>query len=768
MAEQVTIFEVDISIDKVVKDIETSKKAIAGLQDAISDLSKAEEQDTAAIIQATAALKAEQSELRKNETLTKNMIIAKQGEGKSIESLRAALSVVSTQWAQYTDEELLNLDAAKKLNAQKLELTETLKKVEKATGDHRREVGNYAIGVQGLKKELKDLKTILLTAQEGTDEYNQALKRSAQITDDLGDMQERVKGTALGLEDVMRNANTVISGVANAYQALQGAQALLGIENEDLQKSLVKIQAAMAIAQGLEGMEGMAKASRNLITQLKATAVGQKVVTAAQWLWNAAMSANPIGLLVAGLAALGAAIYGLVKYFEASEAAILKQNTAMDGLVLNSKEAVAAHNEHIKVMTELDQQLSVTTGKITEFEKSVIDMVETYNEQIAEIRKSTDEDAEKTGGFWNTLYNTIKSGGNIVAGQLATNLEIAGKIVDSEQAIADKTEELNIQITKIKEEEDKKRTENQKKANEERLQLAKEERLQLAKEQDEKELKIAEENIQKDLARLKNRNEALRQEALAAAEALEIELAAIQSNDEFDKQLADFKAEKRQIESDAKFAAAKDDIFRTLDLERSALEEKYQQEITFANNLGAETTAIEEKYSQARKEITITEQNAKLALMSNVAGAIISLAGEGTAAGKAAAIAQTTISTYVAAQAAFAGITASTGGWGIAAAIAAAAGAVAFGIANVKKILAVPTPGGGSGGGSIPTPSSGGGGGSTPNRPLSFAPNVNQGIVSRQSNNTVNNAMIVQPTLIIDDVTNNQNRKAANGRTSVI
>jgi len=35
------------------------------------------------------------------------------------------------------------------------------------------------------------------------------------------------------------------------------------------------------------------------------------VVTAAQWLWNAAMTANPIGLIIVGIAALGAAVWAL-------------------------------------------------------------------------------------------------------------------------------------------------------------------------------------------------------------------------------------------------------------------------------------------------------------------------------------------------------------------------------------------------------------------------------------------------------------------------
>jgi len=50
-----------------------------------------------------------------------------------------------------------------------------------------------------------------------------------------------------------------------------------------------------------------------LAIQQKALAAGTAIATAAQWLWNAAITANPIGLLIIGVAALAVAV---VKYWE--------------------------------------------------------------------------------------------------------------------------------------------------------------------------------------------------------------------------------------------------------------------------------------------------------------------------------------------------------------------------------------------------------------------------------------------------------------------
>ena len=47
-----------------------------------------------------------------------------------------------------------------------------------------------------------------------------------------------------------------------------------------------------------------------------AVTVATRIATAAQWLWNTAMAANPIGAVILAVVALGSAIYGLVQAFQ--------------------------------------------------------------------------------------------------------------------------------------------------------------------------------------------------------------------------------------------------------------------------------------------------------------------------------------------------------------------------------------------------------------------------------------------------------------------
>lgn len=56
----------------------------------------------------------------------------------------------------------------------------------------------------------------------------------------------------------------------------------------------------------------------------KAAAAGTKIVTAAQWLWNAALTANPIGIVIVAIAALVAAGIALYKNWDVVSAALKK------------------------------------------------------------------------------------------------------------------------------------------------------------------------------------------------------------------------------------------------------------------------------------------------------------------------------------------------------------------------------------------------------------------------------------------------------------
>lgn len=82
------------------------------------------------------------------------------------------------------------------------------------------------------------------------------------------------------------------------------------------------------------------------------------------------------------------------------------------------------------------------------------------------------------------------------------------------------------------------------------------------------------------------------------------------------------------------------------ELEREREQQRYEAELAEAERLGASLDAIHQKHANVRKEINEAEEQAKLESTKNTFGEAAELLGERTAMGKAAGIAEATISTY--------------------------------------------------------------------------------------------------------------------------
>jgi hypothetical protein len=155
------------------------------------------------------------------------------------------------------------------------------------------------------------------------------------------------------------------------------------------------------------------------------------------------------------------------------------------------------------------------------------------------------------------------------------------------------------------------------------------------------------------------------------------------------KQAIDKDNERKAVEQAAiDLQILKDKATTDVEYLRSLLNVKKAEEIRVAGETGMAVAGIQKQYATAEVEIAKLTSDEKLGLASNFAGNIAIIFGENSEIGKAAAIAETTINTYAAATAAYkamAGIPVV----GPALGVVAAAAAVAAGIENVKRIMAV-------------------------------------------------------------------------------
>nr|DAH63682.1 MAG TPA: tail length tape measure protein [Caudoviricetes sp.] len=119
-------------------------------------------------------------------------------------------------------------------------------------------------------------------------------------------------------------------------------------------------------------------------------------------------------------------------------------------------------------------------------------------------------------------------------------------------------------------------------------------------------------------------------------------------------------------------------ITNEYELRQAALDAQYQQEIAAAEKIGADTALIQSKYEKAKEDNTKARVNAELTMTAGLAGQMSTLLGEESAIGKAFGVVQATINTYI-------GATKALAQGGILG-IAQAAVVIAFGMKQVASI----------------------------------------------------------------------------------
>lgn len=153
--------------------------------------------------------------------------------------------------------------------------------------------------VKELRQQLKELKNAMLSAEEGTQEYNDALQQAADIQHTLKEQMEEVNASAMDFGQITGNIVKATGGLVAGLQAAKATMNLFGVENEEVLKSLEKMQNLMAITQAIPALDDGIKAFKRLGLAIKSAA-------AATGTLGKALMGSGIGLAVAAVAALAA------------------------------------------------------------------------------------------------------------------------------------------------------------------------------------------------------------------------------------------------------------------------------------------------------------------------------------------------------------------------------------------------------------------------------------------------------------------------------
>lgn len=360
MAEESVKKVYDISIQgsealKTLADLKLRAKELKDQQKALGEVTEANAEQYYKLDSQIKATNQQAAQYQKQVT---NSIKLQNTQEQSLEALRTQLSLDNAEFAK--------LGNAQKDLARKDELgkriaatTEELKRQEEALGDHRRSVGDYGKAVADLKTELSSLTDQLVVMAANGDTSSEAYQTMIARAGELKVAQDRVNQS---IDQVGRGTESIsaltgaVGGVTAAYGLWTAASAVLGAENEELDKVMKQMMTVItalnsltAINNALSKTNATYRAAQNIVdkannsfviksikaraTQNATTAAGTiatKAATAATWLWNAALAANPVVIVTIALVALIAGIAALAGAFKGSDDATKAYNATLE------------------------------------------------------------------------------------------------------------------------------------------------------------------------------------------------------------------------------------------------------------------------------------------------------------------------------------------------------------------------------------------------------------------------------------------------------
>ena len=583
--------------------------------------------------------------------------------------------------------------------------------------------GNTEQALGSLKTQLRQATAEVQALSEKfgatSEQAVEAAKRASQLKDAIGDSKNLID--AFNPDTKFKAFSQTLSSVAGGFAAVQGALGLLGAEGEDVQKTLAKVQSALALSQGLEQLGDLGDAFKNVKTVAIDAFKGIK----------AAIGSSGIGLLVLALGAI-------VAYWDEIKAAV-------SGVSVEQKKLTEETNKNLKAQQEKLQAIDSQDNILKLQGKSEKEILGIKIKQTDEVIKATEQQLIQQRVVVKAQLEAEKRNKEILQGivrflfaplsLILTTVDQVGKVLGKDFKLEEKFSGGIAGLVFDPVEAEKKGKESIK-------------------------------AIEKSLLELKNKKAGIQLQINAIDKAAADEAAEIESS-RLEKQLADEKKFTDDLLSEydrrkkdlvnAKIITQKE-IAALDEQERLKQEEANNKQFEAQKELLAKTTNFtllsiqkQQEASDASLKIDKLTSEQKIALAQQSADALLAFSdvlGRETAAGKALAISASLINTYQ-------GITAGVK-LGFPAAIPAVALAAATGFSAVKNIIATKVPGASSSAaGNISSPSLSAAAPIAPAQPQAATTNL-----SSQTINAIGN-QAVRAYVVENDVTSNQQRIAA-------
>ena len=282
-----------------------------------------------------------------------------------------------------------------------------------------------------LKKQMRDLQAIMaqmnMNGLSGTEQFTQIAQYAGQVRDAISDAQTAISKYSSDTA-TLDAVTTAFQGISGGISMATGAMNLFGVENENVEQAILKVQSAMAILNGVQAIANTLNKDSALMLKLKAIGFGtstaaQTANTVSETANTAATAANTTaaGANAAGKAAQTAATTANTAATAASTTAQLANNAAVlaNPYVLAAAAVVALTAGIVAWICSMDDS--------TDSQIALNAAVEAFNEAAdSEMKKCSDSIV-----LFNKLKNTYDTAGtkvNDFSKKLIANKEVQKKL----------------------------------------------------------------------------------------------------------------------------------------------------------------------------------------------------------------------------------------------------------------------------------------------------------------------------------------------------
>jgi len=326
-------------------------------------------------------------------------------------------------------------------------------KVEVDSSDVGKSVGSLK---QQLRQAQNDVTVLSEKFGATSKEAIEAAKRAAQLKDAIGDAKALTD--AFNPDAKFKALSNSLSGVAGGFAAVQGALGLLGQEGEDVQKTLVKVQSALALSQGLQTVGESIDSFKQLSAVVKNTVGG-------------AFKSLKSAIISTGIGALVVAVGLLIANFDEVKKVVLKLFPGLEKLGSFVTNLVNKFTDFVGITSQAERNLDALEKKTKRGNEEIQNRIKVLQAQGGQEKEVYQLSKKLADDELNFLREKLKTKGKLSEEELKQFRDLQNqKLVldaseqkrlkdiadqNAKKAVEDRIEREKIARQKLYEEEDK-------------------------------------------------------------------------------------------------------------------------------------------------------------------------------------------------------------------------------------------------------------------------------------------------------------------------